>query len=117
VLLVLVALCYSSSYHVVFRNSGFAAATVIIRLALTAPRYVNVLLGLGAAVFAVGLSLAYNTFSPAMRSPSAERVRGGAPGAEARTVVVGLHAAAEAETRDTAADAARVPADRPQGVL
>lgn len=63
VLLVLVSLRYSSRYAVVFRNSGFAAATVLIRLALTAPAYFNALLGLGAALFALGLSVSYNAFA------------------------------------------------------
>ena len=62
VLLVLIALRYSSEYRVVFRNSGFAVATVMIRLALTAPPYSDLLLGLGAVIFALGLSVAYNTF-------------------------------------------------------
>ncbi|NTW48627.1 MAG: hypothetical protein HGB19_02615 [Chlorobiales bacterium] len=62
VLLVLVSLRYSSSYQVVFRNSGFAVATVVVRLALTAPPYLNVLLGVGAVVFALGITVAYNRF-------------------------------------------------------
>ncbi|MBV9880517.1 MAG: hypothetical protein JO180_08470 [Gemmatirosa sp.] len=64
VLIVLVALCYSSSYRVVFRNSGFAAATLILRLALTAPPYINAALGVGAALFGVAVSLAYNAYAP-----------------------------------------------------
>lgn len=63
ILLVLVALRYSSNYYVVFRNSGFALTTVVIRLALTAPPYINVALGVGAALFAIGLTAAYNTFT------------------------------------------------------
>lgn len=64
VLLVLVALRYSHSYHVVFRNSGFAAATLIARLALTAPEYVNAALGAGAALFGIAVSAAYNFYAP-----------------------------------------------------
>jgi hypothetical protein len=64
VLLVLVALRYSHSYHVVFRNSGFAASTLIVRLALTAPEYVNAALGVGAALFGIAVSLAYNFYAP-----------------------------------------------------
>jgi hypothetical protein len=63
ILIVLVSLRYSAQYHVVFRNSGFAAATVMIRLALTAPPYLNALLGFGSALFALGLSHAYNVFA------------------------------------------------------
>lgn len=62
VLLVLVSLRYSSSYQVVFRNSGFAVGTVVVRLALTAPPYINVLLGVGAIIFAIGITVAYNIF-------------------------------------------------------
>jgi hypothetical protein len=60
VLIVLLSLTVSGDYRVVFRNSGFAAATVLIRLALTAPPFVNVGLGAGAAAFALLLSLAYD---------------------------------------------------------
>ena len=64
ILIVLISLVYTSNYHVVFRNSGFAAATVMIRLALTAPAFVSAALGLGGALFALGVSLAYNIFGP-----------------------------------------------------
>lgn len=66
VLIVLISLRYSSAYRVVFRYSGFAAATVLIRMALTAPPYVNAALGIGAALFALGLTLAYNAFAPVL---------------------------------------------------
>jgi hypothetical protein len=62
ILLVLISLRYSSTYRVVFRNSGFAVATVLVRLALTAPPYFNALLGLAATLFACGLTWAYNVF-------------------------------------------------------
>jgi len=72
VLLVLVSLRYSSSYEILFRNSGFAVATVVVRLALTAPPFFNVLLGVGAMVFAIGITVAYNGFekSDAVKSSS-----------------------------------------------
>lgn len=70
VLLVLVSLRYSSTYRVVFRNSGFAAATVFMRLALTAPPYLNAALGLGAVLLACGLTLAYNNFGAGTHAPS-----------------------------------------------
>ena len=60
ILLVLISLRYSYRYCTLFRNSGFALTTIAIRLALTAPPYVNVLLGMGAAIFAIGLTVAYN---------------------------------------------------------
>ena len=68
ILLVLVSLRYTSTYPVVFRNSGFAAATVFLRLALTAPPYVNAALGLGAVLFACGLTAVYNRY-PATADP------------------------------------------------
>ena len=67
VLLVLISLRYSSNYPIVFRNSGFAVATVVVRLALTAPPYFNVLLGVGAMVFAIGITVAYNRFEKTVR--------------------------------------------------
>ncbi len=64
VLVVLISSRTSFTYPVIFRNSGFAAATVLMRLALTAPAPVNAALGLAATVFAVGLTVAYNRFAP-----------------------------------------------------
>ena len=60
ILIVLVSLAFTTEYRVVFRNSGFAAATVLVRLGLTAPPYYNVLLAVGAAAFILGLSVVYN---------------------------------------------------------
>jgi hypothetical protein len=60
VLLVLVSMRYSCAYHVVFRYFGFALATVLVRLALTAPRFWDAGLALAATLFAVALTWAYN---------------------------------------------------------
>ncbi|MES3631126.1 MAG: hypothetical protein PPP56_13265 [Longimonas sp.] len=68
VLIVLVSLRYGSTYHVVFRNSGFAVATVMIRLALAGPRYLDALLGVGAALFAIGVTVAYNYVTPVLEN-------------------------------------------------
>lgn len=57
VLVVLIAQCFHPSFYSVFRNSGFALSTLIIRLALAAPPYYNVLLGAAAAVFAISMTL------------------------------------------------------------
>ncbi len=62
ILIVLIALRYTTSFPVLFRNSGFVAATVLIRLSLTAPGYTNVLLGIAATAFALMVSLSYNIF-------------------------------------------------------
>lgn len=62
IFIVLISLHYSTTYPVVFRNSAFALTTVIIRLALVAPPYINVALSVGAAWFALALTLVYNAF-------------------------------------------------------
>ena len=72
VLIVLLSLRYSSTFHVVFRNSGFAAATVMIRLALAGPRYFDGLIGVGAAIYAIGLVAAYNQFAPVLEAAEPE---------------------------------------------
>ncbi|MDP1826972.1 MAG: hypothetical protein Q8L48_27105 [Archangium sp.] len=66
VLVVLISLRYNSSYRVVFRNSGLAVATVMLRLALSAPAPWSGALGLFAVLFAVALTLAYNRFAPVL---------------------------------------------------
>lgn len=79
VMLVLVSLYYSTTYTVVFRNSGFAVATVLIRLALIAPPPFNALLGISSALFALGLTAAYNAFAPELKdSPDEEEEEGAA---------------------------------------
>ncbi len=65
ILLVLISLRHSSTYPVVFRNSGFAVTTVFLRLTFTAPPPLNAALGLGAVLFACGLTVAYNGFTRA----------------------------------------------------
>jgi hypothetical protein len=62
VLIVLLSLRYTATYHVVFRNSGFALGTVALRIALAAPPYVNAAIGFGASLFVLGLTHAYNAF-------------------------------------------------------
>lgn len=62
ILLVLISQRYFPAFRAVFRNSGFALATLLMRLALTAPPYWNAGIGIGAAILAVGLTLTYNTF-------------------------------------------------------
>lgn len=63
ILLVLISLRYNSTYSIVFRNSGFAVATVIIRLALTAPPIWNVGIGIFAVLLSIGLTYIYNNFA------------------------------------------------------
>jgi len=57
VLVVLISQCFQPGFYAVFRNSGFALSTVIIRIALAAPAYFNVLLGIAAALFAILLTI------------------------------------------------------------
>lgn len=60
VLIVLLSMRYSANYQVAFRNSGFAVSTVMIRISLIAPLLISSLIGVGAALFALGILWAYN---------------------------------------------------------
>lgn len=60
VLIVLFSIRYSSSYHVAFRNSGFTVGTVMIRVSMIAPLVWASILGVGAMMFTLALSIAYN---------------------------------------------------------
>jgi hypothetical protein len=61
ILVVLISQCYQPSFYAVFRNSGYALSTLIIRMALAAPPFFNVLLGIAAAIFAILLTLVSRT--------------------------------------------------------
>lgn len=66
ILMVFISLRYSNHYRILFRNSGFALATIIMRLALeTAPPY-NVVLGASSAFFVLLLVIAYNRIPRAL---------------------------------------------------
>jgi hypothetical protein len=75
VLVVLISLRYSASYHIVFRNSGLAVATVVLRVALAAPSPYISLLGIAAIAFLNGLSVAYHRFSPVLHDAAQEAKR------------------------------------------
>lgn len=62
ILVVLISLRFSATFHVVFRNAGFAAAVVLVRVALSAPPYINIALAIAATAFALGLSYLYNAW-------------------------------------------------------
>jgi hypothetical protein len=80
ILVVLVSLRYSASYVVVFRNSGLAVATVLLRVGLSAPPYANAALGLAAALFSLGLTISSSRFAPIMQRVERPSARGaGAP--------------------------------------
>jgi hypothetical protein len=56
ILVVLISQCFHPNFAAIFRNSGFALSTLIIRIALAAPPYFDVLLGMAAALFAIMLT-------------------------------------------------------------
>ena len=62
ILLVLISQCFQPGFRAVFRNSGYALATLLIRLALTAPPFYNVLIGVISAMLALMLTLVYDRF-------------------------------------------------------
>ncbi len=60
ILLVLISMKYSDSYRILFRNSGYALATITMRLALELLRPYSVIVGVMAAVFVLSLVFTYN---------------------------------------------------------
>jgi len=64
ILIILVSMRYSTNYIITFRNSGFAVATVFIRLALISPAPFNALIGIGSALFVMGIGLNYKYYKP-----------------------------------------------------
>ncbi len=59
ILIVLISLRYSMLYVNVFRNSGFAIATVLIRISITAPPYYQEAVGIFSAIFAYSIAFMY----------------------------------------------------------
>ena len=64
ILIVLISQCFLPSFFSIFRNSGYALSTMFIRLALVAPAYYNVLMGVAAISFAILLTLVSNRLFP-----------------------------------------------------
>jgi len=64
IFIVLISQCFLPSFFSIFRNSGYALATMFIRLALVAPAYYNVLMGVAAISFAILLTLINNRLFP-----------------------------------------------------
>jgi len=62
IFLVLLSMRYNYSYIVVFRNSAYAVATIIIRMALSAPDYYNIVLGILASLFVLMVSFFYTKY-------------------------------------------------------
>jgi hypothetical protein len=100
VLIVLISFRYSSSFTVLFRNSGFALSTVGARLALSAPAFLNAAIAVAAASFALLVSLTYNAFFEHIPHPSEEV--GEAEGTRSLTEVVRKEVLEEPEHGETA---------------
>jgi hypothetical protein len=53
ILIIFISQCFYHSPKMIFRNSGYALSTLMVRIALVAPIYINVLLGSAAVTFAI----------------------------------------------------------------
>jgi hypothetical protein len=60
ILILILSLRYSNLYVHLFRYSSFALATVILRLSLSAPKYINVVLSISAGLFVLLVANLYN---------------------------------------------------------
>ncbi len=65
--IVFLSLRHSFTYEHVFRSSGYAVVTVLIRIALTAPPFLNAALGVGATLVGIALAAAYPRTAEAPR--------------------------------------------------
>ncbi|WP_051284152.1 hypothetical protein [Desulforegula conservatrix] len=63
VLMVLVSLKYGNMYALAFRDSAFAVATVMVRMALMAPPVYSAMIGIASSFFVVCVVMAYNRFA------------------------------------------------------
>lgn len=61
-LLMLAAFRYVIHYPSIFRYSAFVLITIFIRIALMAPVYYNVVIGIGAVLFGIGVAFIHNLF-------------------------------------------------------
>lgn len=60
VLLLLYSLRFTTRYVNIFRYSSFAFAAILIRISLSAPPFINVVIGISAGMFVLALTYAYN---------------------------------------------------------
>lgn len=72
IIIVLIALRYTLSYYRIFRYSAFVLATIFIRLALTTEIYINIIIGVSAAIFVMLLTASYNYFLKSLPDPEIE---------------------------------------------
>ncbi len=64
ILLVFLSHRFVPAFHAVFRNSGYAICTLLMRMCLTAPIYYDIAIGVSSALLALGITKAYNTWTP-----------------------------------------------------
>ncbi|OQY20670.1 MAG: hypothetical protein B6I36_00020 [Desulfobacteraceae bacterium 4572_35.1] len=64
ILIMLISMRYRSCYRVAFRNSGFAVATLMIRIALITPPIYSAAIGVASALFILGIRFAYTHYIP-----------------------------------------------------
>lgn len=62
IFIVLIAMRYTLDYFKIFRYSGFVLTTVLIRISLTAPAYVNAIISITAMGFVLIMTFAFNYF-------------------------------------------------------
>ena len=62
ILIVLIAMRFTLEYPKIFRYSAFVLTTVLIRISLTAPPYINAALGITASLFLLAMTIAFNYF-------------------------------------------------------
>jgi hypothetical protein len=78
ILMIFISLRYLPTFEAIFRNSGFALTTLLIRISLTSPPPYSAILGTGAAIYALGLTIAVNAFTRSVsdyRSPPDGKVQ------------------------------------------
>ncbi|MEA3466368.1 MAG: hypothetical protein U9R29_10255 [Thermodesulfobacteriota bacterium] len=64
ILIMLISMRYGSCYRIAFRNSGFAVATLLIRIALITPPLYSAIIGVSSALLVLGIRVAYNKYTP-----------------------------------------------------
>ncbi len=69
IVILLLSLLVTSSYHLVFRNAGFVVVTVLLRLGLTAPQPLDVGLSVVGVLFGVLVLLIYKYFTRIQAEP------------------------------------------------
>lgn len=75
ILIMLISMRYGSSYRVAFRNSGYAVATLMIRIALITPPLYSAIIGVLSALFVLSIRCAYNKYIPSSYQQRREDMR------------------------------------------